>query len=140
MKAQTSSRALAFRILMALYLIAVATLCFVQINKIPDEVPKMIFGIPIDKVVHFCMFFPFPIIGFFSFDHSKWSVARTFGKILELAAYGCIFAGFTEFIQGMLPYRTEDIADFKADTLAICLASLLVFVIDIFFIKHSGRK
>lgn len=139
MNSNTSSRAIIFRILMILYILAVGYLCFNNFKKMPDDLPKMLFGIPIDKVVHFCMFLPFPILGFFAFDHDKWSVIETIGKILELASFGCIFAGLTEIIQGQLPYRTQDIADFKADAIAICLASLIVFIVDIFFIKHNKK-
>lgn len=139
MNANTSSRAIIFRILMILYIFAVGYLCFNNFKDIPSDLPKMLFGIPIDKVAHFCMFFPFPILGFFAFDHSRWSVLETIGKILVLAAYGCIFAGLTELVQGLLPYRTDDLADFKADTIGISLASLIVFIVDIFFIKHSKK-
>ena len=139
MKASTTNRAIIFRILMILYIFAVGYLCFNNYKDMPDDLPKMLLGIPIDKIAHFCMFLPFPILGFFAFDHERWTVMQTIGKILELAAYGCIFAGFTELVQSLLPYRTEDLADFKADAIAICLASLIVFIVDIFFIKHNKK-
>jgi len=77
------------------------------------------------------MFFPFPILGYFSFDHRKWSKTKTFGRIIELFAYGVIFAGLTELVQSLLPYRTQDIKDFKADVLAIAIASVIVFAIEL---------
>lgn len=138
MKQEKSTRALLCRILMLLYIFAVAYLCFNNFKDIPD-VPKELFGIPMDKIVHFCMFIPFPVLGFFSFDHRKWSTARTAGVIVELFAYGCVFAGLTEIIQGSLPYRTQDIADFRADMIGIGLASILVFLVDIYLIKHPKR-
>lgn len=138
-KNETSTRALISRILMILYILAVGFLCFNNFKDVPD-VPKTLFGIPMDKVVHFCMFFPFPLLGFFSFDHNRWSKLETFGHMLSLFAWGCIFAGITEMVQGMLPYRTEDILDFRADVLAIAISSLLVFLIDIFLVKHPRYR
>ena len=139
MKLETSTRALIFRILMLLYIFAVGFLCFNNFKDIPDEIPKSLFGIPIDKVVHFCMFFPFPVLGFFSFDHRKWGTAQTIGNIISLAAYGCVFAGLTELVQSVLPYRTQDIADFKADALAVCIASVFVLIFDLFVVKHPKK-
>ena len=49
----------------------------------------------------------------------------------SICAVGCIFAGLTEIVQGSLPYRYQDIKDFGADCLAIGIASLLVFIVDL---------
>ena len=43
----------------------------------------------------------------------------------------------TEYIQGLLPYRSRDLADFKVDLLAIGISTLLVFIIDI---CHTGNR
>jgi len=138
MKNETSTRALVCRILMLLYIFAVAFLCFKNFKKLPD-VPRMLFGIPIDKVVHFCMFVPFPVLGYYSFDHERWSVGKTFGKIIEVFSYGVIFAGVTELVQSMLPYRTQDIKDFKADVIAVGLATIFVFILEL-LIRKRRRK
>ena len=46
------------RVLFAMYLVAVAVLCFGKFDSSQD-VPKSLWGIPTDKVVHFLMFFRF---------------------------------------------------------------------------------
>ncbi|MDO5321470.1 MAG: VanZ family protein [Bacteroidia bacterium] len=138
-KEETSTRALVSRILMILYILAVGFLCFNNFKDLP-EAPKYLFGIPMDKIAHFCMFFPFPLLGFFSFDHQRWSAVETIGHVISLIAWGCIFAGITEIIQGMLPYRTQDINDFKADVLAIAVSSTIVLIIDLFMVKHPRRR
>lgn len=130
MKKETSSRALFCRVLMLLYIFTVAYLCFNNFHNIP-KVPKQLFDIPMDKIVHFCMFLPFPILGYFSFDHKKCSKAKTMGRIIEVFAYGVIFAGITELVQSFLPYRTQDLKDFHADILAVCLSSVTVFIIEL---------
>ena len=64
------------RILLGVYLLVLLVLCFANFSSIP-EVKKQLFGIPMDKVVHFCMFFPFPILAFLSFDRYTETVSRT---------------------------------------------------------------
>ena len=54
------------RILFAVYLAAVAFLCFGQFSSSQD-VPMDLWGIPTDKVVHFLMFFPFPLLACLAF-------------------------------------------------------------------------
>lgn len=127
---ENRTRIILFRIIMILYLIAVAYLCFANFNKLP-QAPRMFLGIPTDKVVHFCMFFPFPILAFFAYDELTDTPLKAFGALISICAIGCIFAGLTEIVQGSLPYRYQDIKDFGADCLAIGIASLLVFIIDL---------
>ena len=130
MKSQPTTKALVFRIALILYIVAVAYLCFANLNRIPD-VPKHLFGLEMDKIVHFCMFFPFPVLGFLSYGHKSESIWHSIAVIVTICALGAIFAGLTEIIQGMLPRRTEDIRDYKADLLAIGISSFIMFLIDI---------
>ncbi len=133
----SSLRALVFRLLLVLYICAVAFFCFGKFDNLPD-VERFYFGIPTDKIVHFCMFFPFPILGYFSFDRKKKSLGKAIVSLIMVCSFGCIFAGITEIIQGMLPYRSEDVKDFGADCLAICTSALIVFVIEVF--KNRKKK
>lgn len=130
MNSQTTTKALLFRIALVLYIIAVAYLCFSNMNNIP-KVPKALFGLQTDKIVHFCMFFPFPILGFLAYGKKSENIWQSIAVIVTVCAIGAIFAGITEIIQGMLPRRTEDIRDYKADLLAIGIASFIMFLIDI---------
>ena len=126
---KTETRALVFKILMLMYILTVMYLCFADFKDLPD-VPKTLWGIPMDKIVHFCMFFPFPILGFYAYDTLPGTPLKAFAAIIVLFSFGGIFAGLTETVQGMMPYRTEDIADFKADLLALALSSVIVFAVD----------
>ncbi len=126
----TTPKTILARILFFLYLAAIAFLCFMHVDKLPD-VDKFLFGIPADKLAHFLMFLPFPILAYLAYDHLTnrfWSavlfVAATF-IIGALLAYG------TEYVQGKLPYRSMDINDFKADALALAISSVFVFIIDV---------
>lgn len=136
MKNEPSTRALLFRIALILYIIAVAYLCFANFNKLPD-VPRKFLGLEMDKIVHFCMFFPFPIMGFLAYGKKTKSKGESIALMITICAIGCIFAGLTEMIQGMMPYRTEDIRDYKADLIAIGISSLITLFADIY--RHHKR-
>ena len=124
------TRSIIFSIATVLYIAAVGYLCFANFNKLP-EMPRTLFGIPMDKVVHFCMFFPFPILAYLAYDKLTDTPLKAFAALVSICAIGAIFAGLTEIGQSMLPYRYEDISDFRADCLAIVLAGILTFVIDV---------
>ena len=55
----------------AAYLAGVAYICFSD-NPETSLLPKELFGLPIDKCVHFAMFLPFPILGTLAFDFRSW--------------------------------------------------------------------
>lgn len=128
-----------FRILLVLYVALVAFLCFANFKDSLPEVEKFIFGIPTDKLVHFCMFFPFAILGYYSYNRKENNVIDSLCAVINACAYGCIFAGITEIIQASLPYRSEDLADFGADCLAIITASVFIFLINIILIRRKKR-
>ena len=122
------------RILFAVYLIAVAVLCFGNFSS-SDDVPKDLWGIPMDKVVHFLMFFPFPLLAYLAFNRYREQRWAAVTWAVGALACGCAFAAFTELVQSRLPYRSGDPADFKADFLA--LAACTVFILVIILLKHK---
>lgn len=124
------TRSVIFTVATILYVVMVAYLCFANFDKISD-VPKLLFGIPTDKIVHFCMFFPFPILAYLAYDELTDTPLKAFGALISICAIGAVFAGLTEIVQGMLPYRYQDINDYGADCLAIGIAGILTFIIDI---------
>jgi len=89
------------------------------------------FGFPTDKVVHFMMFLPFPILAFLSSSYvaKKWWQSILY--VLLLFAIGCAIAAITETVQGMLGTRTADIKDFDADIIALGISSVLVMTVDL---------
>ena len=132
----TSTKTILARILFILYLAAIAFLCFMHADKLPD-MQKTFLGIPSDKVAHFLMFLPFPILAFLAYDHATnkfWS-ALLFAVLTF--AVGAGIAWLTEYIQGMLPYRSRDLSDFRADLLALGISTLGVFITDI---THLPRR
>lgn len=128
-----------YRTVLLLYLAAIAFLCFSEFKDLPD-VQKSFLGIPTDKLVHFAMFFPFPWIAYNAVDRKPKRIAEIIAGVVSVCSIGCIFAGITEIIQGMLPYRSEDKLDFAADCLAICLCSIIILTVDIVGFKRKSTR
>jgi len=123
-------------LVLLLYIAAVAYLCFSNLEKVQDA-PKTFLGLPTDKIVHFAMFLPLPVLAAFAMDRKFESVGETVAFFFTACSLSCIFAGLTEIIQGMLPYRSEDIADFATDCAAICLSGVGILIYDIVQIFKS---
>lgn len=122
------------RILFAMYLVAVAVLCFGKFESSQD-MPRELWGIPTDKVVHFLMFFPFPALAYLAFDRYKGNRSSSFLWTGVVFLAGCAYAAGTELIQSRLSYRSGDPVDFQADFLA--LAACSVFILIIILLKHK---
>lgn len=120
-----------FKILTLVYIIVVGVVCFARFSSIPT-VPGKFLGLDADKVVHFLLFTPFPILAYFSFPLDRKRLPVTLGAIVLIFIIGACLAGVTEFVQGCLPYRTMDINDYKADLLGVLFSSMLVFFIRVF--------
>ena len=121
------------RILFAVYLAAVAFLCFGQFSSSQD-VPTDLWGIPTDKVVHFLMFFPFPLLACLAFGGYRGKPGQAVLKTVLAFLAGCAFAAGTEWVQTRLPYRSGDPVDFQADALALLLSSVIVLLLVL--VKH----
>jgi len=127
----TRSQKIAFQVIFFLYVAAVLFLCFAHFEQTP-AIEWSLWGIPSDKVVHFCMFFPFPILAFLAFDRYTDSVRSTllFSGITLLV--GFLLAWGTEWGQAHLTdYRSGDPLDLMADGTALVLSTLLVIFLDI---------
>lgn len=124
-------RRLIARILFFLYLVAVLVLCFGQFKDAPS-VPWTLLGIPSDKLVHFCMFFPFPILAFLAFDKYTETPRSTFLFSGITFLVGVALAFGTEWGQAHLTtYRSGDPLDWLADISALFLSTLIVIIWDL---------
>ena len=122
---------LLWRILLLLYLGAVAWVCFSKPDSLPS-VPQWNFIIPFDKVVHFCLFLPFPIVAFFSLNVKK----KPMLAVLAFLLIGLVLAGCTELIQGFTEYRSKDVMDFVADGAGLTASSVLL----VLYLLFSGKS
>ena len=122
---------IAFRILLFLYIAAVLYLCFGRFDNAPS-IELNLWGIPTDKLVHFGMFFPFPILAFLAFDQHTETVPQTLLFVGVTLLIGLIVAVGTEWGQASLTdYRSGDPLDFLADTTGLILSSILIIIWDI---------
>lgn len=124
-------RRLIARILFFLYIAAVLVLCFGQFKDAPS-VPWTLLGIPSDKLVHFCMFFPFPILAFLAFDKYTETPRSTFLFSGITFLVGVALAFGTEWGQAHLTtYRSGDPLDWLADISALFISTLIVIIWDL---------
>lgn len=126
----TTSKTILSRILFVVYITAVAFLCFSTSESLPT-LDKTFLGIPVDKVAHFLMFLPYPLLTFLSFDHKSKKKWASVGFVFLTFASGVLLAGLTEYIQKFIPTRAMDVADFNADCIAILISSILVLIVDL---------
>lgn len=124
--------------LFCLYIVAVGVICFMKGEQIPD-MTDYLFGIPIDKVVHFLMFLPFTILAFLSIVNEDKSIGRYIFLLMLCFISGAIIAYGTERIQGMLGYRSFDINDLYADIAGLTSGALLTLFYIIYHHKNKDR-
>lgn len=114
------------RILFALYLITVLILCFAPFESAPD-VPELIWGIPMDKWVHFLMFTPFPVLAYLAFDQYEKTPRQGLGFVAAIYLTGIFLAFATEWGQAhFTETRVGDPLDFAANSIGLTLGSLAV--------------
>ena len=126
----TGKRLIICRIAFVLYLALVIFLCFGHFEHGPN-LPKKFLNIPFDKVIHFLMFLPFPVLAAMSLrrlDKTSW---RTAFAVVGIFAAGGLVAAGTEIGQGLTDYRSADRTDFYADAAGMCLSSLIILIKDI---------
>lgn len=138
------TRVVTSRIFFVLYIIFIAWLCLYNFKNL-SHVQRVIWGIPTDKLVHFCMFFPFPFLAFMSYDKKTTTTWQSILYAISILTLGTILAVLTEYAQSFLPYRTADMMDFKADFLALSISTVLVFITDLCHNardrkKHANKK
>ena len=131
------SRVLLSRIVFFLYLVAICFLLFATSDDLPN-ISSTMWGLPTDKVAHFLMFFPFPILAFMSSDKVSKKIWHCLLFAVVLFALGTAVAAITETIQGLLGYRSAELSDFKVDILAMGISSVLVMAVDLgCVLKHK---
>lgn len=127
---QTTTKTVLSRILFVLYIAAICLICFASSDSLPN-IRRTLFGLDTDKVIHFIMFAPFPILAYLSFDHNtRKKGARILFVVISLIA-GTAVALMTEALQFYIPSRTMDIKDFYADIMALGIVSVFVLAIDL---------
>lgn len=129
-------------LLVAVFLLYVAAVLFCCLHTFSfDEMSTLrrFLGMPSDKLVHFIMFLPYPLL--FCAAYRALSMSSTnFRIIFSALLTGVIFAALTEIGQGLLTEtRTPDIYDFYADGIALGVSTLsAIFLLRL--LPHDKRK
>ena len=124
----TRKRLILARIVFAVYLLAVLVLCFGEFDSTQD-VPKYLWGLPTDKIVHFVMFLPFVFLAYMSFASLPKRRSQAILLALAALAAGALMAVATEIGQSLTTYRSGDAWDFVADASGLGLAFICVLVV-----------
>ena len=109
------------------YLACVAWLCFGSFHPGPN-IPRSLFGIPTDKVVHFLMFLPVPVLGTIAFDFRSWWRALSLNMLLA----NVIAFVFEHMQSRVTTIRVTDPADLNANILGITTGLLIAILIGLF--------
>lgn len=114
-------------VLLCLYIAAVAFLCFSKPEDMP-QIAELWFGLPSDKVAHFLMFCPYPLLSYLVFaseDRNIWKKVALMGIIM---VSGLGIAIGTEQIQVQLTYRSAELKDFYADAAGLAFGMVCTIV------------
>lgn len=133
-----------YRLLMVfvflLYIAAVVFCCLHTFSGDEIELFRKFLGMPSDKLIHFLMFLPYPLLCCAAYRALTMSTSNI--RILITALFtGIFFAGLTEIAQGLLTdTRTPDIYDFAADGIALVLSSLFsIFLLRLLPNDKNGK-
>ena len=124
--------------LFCLYIAAILLLCLMKPTDLPQP-DIMIFGIPADKIAHFLMFMPYPVLVYLMFYNKDRSRVLDLCILAACIAMGVGTAIGTEQLQAMTQYRTPDINDVYADMKGMapgCIGVLIYIILK----KRIGQK
>ena len=92
------------------------------------QLPQLWLGLPADKVGHFLMFMPFPLLGYLTFEVKGMSVGRKLFLIAILIVFGAGMALGTEYVQARLEYRSSENSDLLADGIGLITGGIFTFI------------
>ena len=92
------------------------------------QLPQLWLGLPADKVGHFLMFTPFPLLGYLTFEVKEMSVGRRLSLIAVLLVFGAGMALGTEYIQARLEYRSAESSDLLADGIGLITGGIFTLI------------
>ena len=110
-----------------IYLAAVAVLCFMQGDSMPDMTGTW-FGLPKDKVAHLLMFLPFTPLSYMTFRRKTSSFWTKILILSIMLTIGASLAYATELIQEKLKYRSYETKDLMCDGIGLAVGSLVIAI------------
>ncbi len=106
------------------YYALVTYLCLGSLDYVSQlDVPHYIFGIRIDRWVHFMMFFPMPLLLYWIAPKRRRFLALGVSALISLAASATL-----EYLQRFTPTRFTDPKDLRANWLAVIVMTALIAI------------
>lgn len=126
-------------ILLIIYIASVLFLSLYSFENTQVDLPKYFLGIPIDKIIHFIMYLPLPVL--------IWSVLVDFypslynkSTALIISLFASIFISTsTEILQNTTEFRQFEYLDLIANYLGVIIGLLSISIIKklIFYVRSS---
>ena len=113
--------------LLCVYLATLILLCMMKTDSMP-EVKFTLLGLPLDKVLHFCMFLPYPMLAFQVFVQKGSTCLHEILLLGIILIFGAGLAYGTERLQGLTDYRSYEMADFFADMIGLIAGAAAVLL------------
>ncbi len=118
-----------FRSLFLIYVLGVFFASLYSFKNTSVNLSVFILGIRADRLVHFVMFFPFPLSAWLAFGTSIKKFAGRW-SILALTFSGLLVSTITESLQSLNPNRDFDYFDLIANYSAIFTGTIMVALIE----------
>ncbi|MFA6592242.1 MAG: VanZ family protein [Bacteroidales bacterium] len=120
-------------ILFCIYLCLVFFLCFLHLGAGANvTMTKEVMGIRVDRILHFLLFFPFPILAGMIIYKKDRKPVNTILYAVGIFLTGCVLAGATELGQSLTSYRSCNVNDFRADALSLAISTLTLLIVIMF--------
>ena len=114
-------------ILFVIYLVFIGFLYYANISPTAN-IPRSLWGFATDKLVHFCMFLPYPFLA-----HGSFRGKRKWRNLVFVILSGIMLAYALELTQERLAsYRSTDPWDLVYNMAAITTSSTVLAIIDLF--------
>jgi len=123
-----------------IYFALVLYVCFGKFDSLPSVVNETLWGIEGDKIIHFIMFFPYPILLFMVRRRPFTARRQVWRYALLILVTGLVIGAATEIGQSFTPYRDNDPYDLFADGAALLSSTLLCLPFVFYVLSRRLRR
>ena len=127
------------RTILILYSAGLCLCCFWDFRSSID-VSHSLLGLPADKVTHFLLFLPLPVISYAAFPQFRSTPERFLKFMAATFMVGAAAGGGIEIIQGLTGYRSCDKMDFVADCCGLAVSALTIANYEIFIRRRRTAR
>ncbi len=118
-----------FHAVFYLYIALVLFASLYSFNDTKIDLSEYLFGIRVDRVVHYILFLPYSVTAWLAFGSSLKKYSGRYSQIYLLIS-GFIISSLTEYLQTLTPYRDFDIYDLTSNYLGVLSGSFFVYLLN----------